>query len=103
MIQSRIILALLPTIILLSFPFVSSQNIRGAAASEEHRQLGWLYDLINDLAKEAAENETPTPTAMPTITAVPTAEPTVAKVQPLKGKKKKKVRLGVLSVFCPSL
>lgn len=99
MIQSRIILALLPTIILLSFPFVSSQNIRGAAASEEHRQLGWLYDLINDLAKEAAENETPTPTAMPTIT----AERTVAKVQPLKGKKKKKVRLGVLSVFCPSL
>ena len=82
MIQSRIILSLLPVIVLLIFPFVSSQNTRGAAANfdadataeeldNERRRLGWLYDLLKKLAEEA---ETDAPTIMNT-TAAPSTSP----------------------------
>lgn len=82
MIQSRIILSLLPVIVLLIFPFVSSQNTRGAAANfdadataeeldNERRRLGWLYDLLKKLAEEA---ETDAPTIM-NMSAAPSTSP----------------------------
>eukprot|EP00956_Cyclotella_meneghiniana_P018336 scaffold30514_cov73-Cyclotella_meneghiniana.AAC.9 len=80
MVQSRIILSLLPIIILIAFPFVSSQNTRGAAANfaadataeelDDRRRLGWLSDLLKKLAQEAKDDtDAPTISAAPTTTA----------------------------------
>ena len=93
MVQSRIILSLLPIIILIAFPFVSSQNTRGAAANfaadataeelelDDRRRLGWLSDLLKKLAQEAKDDtDAPTISAAPTTTA-PSQSP-VEKVVP---------------------
>jgi hypothetical protein len=76
--MQRLFLTFLPTIFLLS-SFASSQNVRGSLSDtnsidEQHRNLGWLYDLLKELSSG---------------TAAPTAAPTVAGVQPLTEKKKK--------------
>lgn len=61
MVQSRRYTALLPTILLLvvDFPAVSSQYMRGTSTSDlsidtnEQRRLGWLFDMIKDLSEES--------------------------------------------------
>jgi hypothetical protein len=46
---------------------------------EQHRELGWLYDLIKKVADETTE--------VPTITAQPTKSPTKKKKNKNKNKK----------------
>ncbi|KAL7490345.1 hypothetical protein ACHAW6_016167 [Cyclotella cf. meneghiniana] len=109
--QQRIIVSLLPIVLLLVSPIVSrSQSMRGASgypdvattdniqtADDGLRRLGWLFDMIQDLANQYKNvtEVTASPTASPVGRGV--AQPLAEEVNKKKngrtknGKKKNEV------------
>jgi hypothetical protein len=92
MMQTRLFFVILPTIFLFT-SFACSQRMRGSEGlsntndvDEQHRELGWLYDLIKKVADETTE--------VPTITAQPTKAPVVPPAQLTKKKKNKNKKNG---------